>query len=119
MPTALDKVGRFKTVRLVPGAFSVDADPLPTSLPDDQRFKSIGDYITFYWTGTTPGGTLNVTICFYDGQKGIWVVGATVSGLAPLQISQLKAFNYSHAAFRLFGSPTGTDVEVRAMSSNV
>lgn len=119
MPTALDRVGRFKTVRLIPGAFSADADPLPAGLPDTERFKSIGDYITFYWTGTTPGGTLDVTLCFYDGDKAAWVKGETVSGLAPSQIARLKSVNFSHAALRLFGSPTGTDVEVRAMSSNV
>jgi hypothetical protein len=118
MPIQLDKnPGRFLPVRSM-AAWAADTQP-PTTLTDDKQFNCMGDYTTFYWTGTTPGGTMDITIWFYDGLKGLWVKGGAVSSLAPNTLATLKAYNASAAALLLAGAPAGTNFEVRAVSANV
>lgn len=118
MPVTLSGSNRFKTVRAV-ATLANDATPPAPTFSDDQRINGIdGEYIAFYWTGTTPTGILDVTLWLFDGLLGQFVEGPKVTGLAPNTLATLQAYNASNAALLLSNTvgAGGTDIVVRAFT---
>ena len=117
MPVTLNEGNRFKTVRSV-ASLTDDTTPPTSAFTDDQRFSILnnGDYIVFYWTGTTPTGTLDVTVWMWDGAQGQFVKGEQVTGLAPNTLAKIQVYGASNAALLLSNTAGagGTDIVVQA-----
>ena len=123
MPVQLDiQAGRFHPIREKAGAFVADGTPnaaAPANPAVDITQVHGSSYLTMYWGGTTPGGTVNVVLWHWDGIANTWVEGATVTGLAPLKLATAKCYGGDQIYAQITGSPTGTNVTLRAISSNV
>ena len=115
MPNKINKnCNRFVTVRSK-ATLAADTIPLASDFAQDQRFDASGaDYILFYWTGTTPSGTVDFTVYMWDADTSVWVKGDTVATVAVGTLAKLPAYGASNAVLTMANVGSGTNIKVNA-----
>lgn len=119
----LARNSRFKAIRTLAGAIAADATPVTDAVVEaievagsaPQVGNSDGsDKVVFYWTGTNLGGaSLNLELHIRD--DGNWVIGETVTTLAPNTLHTFFIYGASEFFIRVSNKAgTPADLSIRA-----
>ena len=120
MTTRIERIPKFVTVRELAVIVAESADLTVANFPREGGFDPrAARNIAFYWTATgeTPADVISFDILIYDGGLVTpkWVLGTSVTNLAPQTIATADVYQTSFATIKVAAKTTAaTALVVRA-----